>query len=92
MGRQVFYFILICAVWAFLNRDIQTEFLDIWFQMKADGLVTNSDYQATWGRFILPRIALFSLTLLPVIAVLSFDTKKRSAKRRNFISRVWHAY
>jgi hypothetical protein len=47
MGRQVFYFILICALWAFLNRDIQTEFLDIWFQMKADGLVTNSDYQAT---------------------------------------------
>lgn len=77
MGRQVFFFLLVCCVWAYLSRDIQGEFLGIWLELRAASKVTAADYDATWGRFILPKIALFTLTLLPVIIAFSFQSQKR---------------
>lgn len=91
MGRQVFFFLLVCCVWAYLSRDIQGEFLGIWLELRAASKVTAADYDATWGRFILPRIALFTLTLVPVIIAFSFrsQTKRKSGKRVLEITSGW---
>ena len=65
--RQIFFFILVCAASAFLLRNAQGEFLEIWMKLKPQGAVTADDYDALWAQFMLPRIALFSLVLSSVI-------------------------
>lgn len=77
MGRQILFFASVCAIWAYFHRDVQSEFLDIWFRLKAAGQVTNADYDAAWVQFILPRIALFTLTIVPVIVGFSLEVDRR---------------
>ena len=82
MGRQILFFAAVCAIWAFFHRDVQSEFLDIWFRLKASGQVTNADYDAAWVEFILPRIALFTLSIVPVIVVFSLEVDRRIRHKR----------
>ena len=81
MGRQVILFGLICLGFAFLMRDAQSEFLGIWLELKAAGKVTVSDYDSTWAQFILPRVALFALILMPVTAFSSMTSGERKRRR-----------
>lgn len=81
MGRQITFFLFACLSLAFFLKDAPTEFLEIWFELKAAGKVTIEDYDATWAQFMLPKIALYLLVVSPGIIAFSFDHKRRAARR-----------
>ena len=96
MGRQVFYFILVCVAWVPIMGYAQADFWSIWLEMKAAGTVANEDYYSTWRRYLLPYAALFALTIAPVIIGTSLGSIRKSFRRKSRTSRVmqrlWYAY
>ena len=80
MGRQITFFILACAIWAYFHWDVQAEFLEIWFELKAAGKVTIDDYDSTWAQFILPRIALFVLIVSPILISMSLANARKTGR------------
>lgn len=96
MGRQIFFFILVCVAWAPIVGYAQADFWNIWVEMKAVGLVSNEDYYSTWRRYLLPYAALFALTIAPVIIGTSLGAIQRPFRRKRRFPqtwrRIWYAY
>ena len=97
MGRQIFFFILVCAAWAPVMSYAQSDFWIIWIELKAAGEVSNGDYYSTWQRYLIPYTALFALTISPVIIWSSLSSVPRSIRRKGRAAsrlwrRVWYAY
>ena len=81
MGQQIIFFLLACLALAFFLKDAPTEFLEIWFELKAAGKVTIDDYDATWAQFMLPKIALYLLVVSPGIIAFSLRSQRHSKGR-----------
>lgn len=80
MGRQILFLVLLCAAFAFLLKGVQRDFLDIWLQTKSAGEFNAKAYDAAWAQYILPRIALFVLLLLPIAVGGSLMADRKAAR------------
>lgn len=89
MRRQILCFAILCAFWAVILRYAQSDFLSLWIELKAAGVVMNEDYYETWRRYLLPYVALFVLSVTPVIAGFSSHESKRSFHRRSGSHPLW---
>lgn len=89
MGRQIFFFILVCAAWAPVMGYAQADFWRMWVEMSAAGQVSNEDYYETWRRYLLPYAALFALTIVPVIICSSLGSIRQSFQRPARKPRLW---
>lgn len=87
MVRQVCFFAFVSVAFAFFIRDLQLEFLDIRLRMKPAGEATARDYDSLSARFMLPRVALFALILMPVTIAGLFIEPKRKARPRVLVNR-----
>lgn len=92
MGRQIFFFILVCVIWAFVLQFAKADFWRIWTELKAAGEVSNEDYYFTWRKYLLPYVALFALTIVPVIIWSSLSSTQRSFRRKGRAPRLWRRF
>ena len=82
MGRQIIFFLVTLIALMFLLRDAPGEFLEIWVELKATGVVSNADYDSAWAQFMLPKIALYLLVVSPLIIAFSIDNQRRKKRTR----------
>ena len=68
-------------LFAFFIKDAPDQFLDIWFELKRAGKVTIEQYDATWMKFILPRVSLWLMIIVSVQVAYSIGQGDKLKRR-----------
>lgn len=84
MGIQLLILAFGGALFVLLFRGAPSEFMQIWFELLTAGKVTMEDYDATWTQFIMPRIGLFLLLVVPLQIAVSLDAHPRRRRGKLF--------
>lgn len=84
MGLQLLILAFGGALFVLIFRGTQTEFMQVWFELLSAGKVTIEDYDTVWMQFIMPRIGLFLLIVVPFQIAYSLDVRPRRRRGKLF--------